>query len=545
MAGCRQDVLSADYIAPNSVTGHIAWRLQRSGTWTHWRYKVFSSFNRKIVGIFIMDRYKLFINNEWVEPNSDDWFETLEPFTGDPWALIPKGDAHDVDLAAKAAEAALHGPWSEMSASDRGRSLIRLAEVIEANAERLGDIESRDNGKVKSEVTGQIRYVAKYFYYYGGLADKVESAVVPMDKPGVFNYTRYEPMGVVGTITPWNSSLLLTSWKVAPALAAGNTVVCKPSEYTSASLLELAGLVAEAGLPAGVLNVVTGYGADVGEALVEHPLVPRIAFTGGDGGGRKVNEIGARHMKKVTLELGGKSPNIIFDDADIGKACNGVIRGIFSAGGQTCMAGSRVLLQETIYDEVVERLKAITSNAKAGDPSKPDVQIGPIATRPQFDKIMNYIDIAKEEGAKCLTGGRALEGPGYGCGQIVEPTIFVDVDNSMRIAQEEVFGPVLAILKFRDEEEAIRIANDIRFGLAAGIWTQSLRRALKMTERIKAGTVWVNNYRSTSYTTPFGGYKDSGLGREGGIEAIKDYLEVKSVWLSADLDMPDPFIRNY
>lgn len=490
-------------------------------------------------------RYELFINNQWVKPSANDWFESEEPFSGEPWALIPKGNAADVDRAVRAAAEALEGPWGSMSASDRGRCLIRLAEVIDANADHLGDIESRDNGKVKSEVSGQIRYVAKYFYYYGGLADKIQSSVIPMDKPGVFNYTRYEPMGVVGTITPWNSSLLLTSWKVAPALAAGNTVVCKPSEFTSASLLELAKLVKEAELPPGVFNVVTGYGADVGAALVKHPLVPRIAFTGGDAGGRKVNELGARHMKRVSLELGGKSPNIVFDDADIKKACNGVIRGIFSAGGQTCMAGSRLLVQESIYDQVIERLHEITSKAKAGNPSEPGVQIGPIATRPQFEKVMSYIDVAKREGAKCLTGGRALDGPGFGCGQIVEPTIFVDVVNSMRIAQEEVFGPVLAVIRFRDEEDAIRIANDIRFGLAAGVWTQSLRRALKMSERIKAGTVWVNNYRSTSYTTPFGGYKDSGIGREGGMEAIKDYLEVKSVWVSADLDMPDPFIRNY
>lgn len=491
------------------------------------------------------EKYGLFINNEFVEPRSGKWFETLDPFSGEPWALIPQANAEDVDAAVRAADVAMRGPWGSMSASDRGMLLYRLGALIEAKAERLTEVESRDNGKLQSEVSGQVRYMAKYFYYYGGLADKIQSAVIPMDKPKVFNYTRYEPIGVVATITPWNSSLLLTAWKVAPALAAGNTVVAKPSEFTSASLLELARLFVEAGFPAGVFNVITGFGKEAGEPLVTHPLVPRIAFTGGDDGGRKVNELGAKHFKRVSLELGGKSPNIVFDDADLDKAAKGVITGIFSAGGQTCMAGSRLLLQESIHDEFVERLLAITRNAKVGDPSKPGIQVGPVATRPQFEKVMHYINIAKEEGARCITGGRAPQGREYGCGQIVEPTIFVDVDNSMRIAQEEVFGPVLAVLKFKDEEDALRIGNDIRFGLAAGVWTQSLKRAMYMSEKLRAGTVWVNNYRSTSYTTPFGGFKDSGIGREGGIDAVKEYLETKSVWISTDLDMPDPFIRKY
>jgi aldehyde dehydrogenase (NAD+) len=490
-------------------------------------------------------KYNLFINNEWVEPRSGKWFESHEPFSGDAWALIPEANAEDVDAAVRAADQAMRGPWSRMSASDRGMLMHRLGELIDANAEKIAYVESRDNGKVLSEVLGQVHYLAKYFYYYGGLADKIQSAVIPMDKPKVFNYTRYEPIGVVGTITPWNSSLLLTAWKLCPALAAGNAVVSKPSEFTSASLLELAALFAEAGFPPGVFNVITGFGKEAGEPLVTHPLVPRIAFTGGDEGGRKVNELGAKHFKRVSLELGGKSPNIVFDDADLEKAANGVITGIFSAGGQTCMAGSRLLLQERIHDEFVERLTSITRKAKAGNPASPGIQIGPVATRPQFEKVMRYIDIAKAEGARCVAGGRAPQGPEYGCGQIVEPTIFVDVDNSMRIAQEEVFGPVLAVLKFKDEEDAVRIANDIRFGLAAGVWTQSLRRAMTMTERLRAGTVWVNNYRSTSYTTPFGGYKDSGIGREGGVDAVKEYLETKSVWISTDLDMPDPFIRKY
>jgi len=310
-------------------------------------------------------------------------------------------------------------------------------------------------------------------------------------------------------------------------------------------MFHFAKLFEKAGFPAGVFNVVTGFGNEVGEPLVTHPKVPRIAFTGGDEGGRRVNVLAAAHFKRVSLELGGKSPNIIFDDANLDRAANGVITGIFSAGGQTCMAGSRLLVQESIHDEFVEKLRSITANAKLGDPARPDVQVGPVATRPQYDKVMQYIQIARDEGARCLTGGNSPQGPEYGAGQFVEPTIFVDVNNQMRIAQEEVFGPVLAVIKFKDEEDAVRIGNDIRFGLAAGVWTQSLHRAMLMSERLRAGTVWINNYRSTSYTTPFGGYKDSGIGREGGVEAVKEYLETKSVWMSSDLDMPDPFVRKY
>ena len=492
-----------------------------------------------------MERYRLFIGNEWLDPQSNDWFETLDPFSGEAWAQIPRANAADVDRAVAAAKAALTGAWGAISPTERGMRLHRIAELIDEHAAGLAEIEARDNGKLLSEVMGQVKYVAKYFYYYAGLADKIEGSVIPIDKPKVFNYTRYEPMGVVATITPWNSSLLLTAWKIAPALCAGNTVVCKPSEYTSASLLELAKIMLQAELPPGVFNVVTGFGADAGEPLIRHPNVARVAFTGGDVGGKAVARAAAETLKPVTLELGGKSPNIVFDDAELDKAVNGVITGIFSAGGQTCMAGSRLLLQDSIHDIFVEKLLAVTSRAKAGDPRKPGIQVGPVATKPQFDKVMHYIEVAKAEGARCIAGGRALTGPEYGAGQIVEPTIFADVTNDMRIAQEEVFGPVLAVIRFKDEEDAIRIGNDIRFGLAAGVWTTNLRRAMLMSEKLKAGTVWINNYRSTSFTTPFGGYKDSGFGREGGVDAVKEYMQTKSVWISTDLEMPDPFIRKY
>lgn len=492
-----------------------------------------------------MDQYQLFINNQWVEPDSGSYFDALDPFSGAPWARVPLGNARDVDRACRAAEAAFHGPWSRLSATERGMLLVRLAQLIEQNAEALAAAESRDNGKLLGEVLGQVRYTAKYFHYYGGLADKIQGAVVPIDKPKVFNYTRYEPVGVVATITPWNSSLLLTAWKVAPALCAGNTIVAKPSEHTSVSMFLLARLFEQAGFPAGVFNVVTGMGKDVGEPLVAHPAVGVVAFTGGDEGGRRVAVQAAQHLKRCTLELGGKSPNIVFDDADLGNAANGVVTGIFSAGGQTCMAGSRLLLQEGIHDRFVARLLEICKDARLGNPTEPGVQMGPVATRPQFDKVMDYIAIAKAEGAHCVQGGRSRSGPGYGAGQFVEPTIFTGVHNGMRIAQEEVFGPVLSVIPFKDEADAVRIGNDIRFGLAAGVWTQSLHRAMFMSERLRAGTVWVNNYRSTSFTTPFGGFKNSGLGREGGVEAVKEFLEVKSVWISSDLQMPDPFIRKY
>jgi len=489
-----------------------------------------------------MTRYQLFINNEWVDPQAGQWFDSHDPFSGEAWAQIPRGDANDVNRAVEAAAAAFEaGPWRSMSATQRGRLMCRLASLIERDAEQLARVECLDNGKTYKEVLGQIKYVAQYFYYYGGLADKIEGAVVPNDKPGVFTYVKYQPVGVVACITPWNSSLSITAWKATPALCAGNTLVCKPSEFTSASLFELAKLVAEAGFPPGVFNIVTGMGAEVGDPLVRHPQVRHVSFTGGDEAGRKIYVAAAEGLKRVTLELGGKSPNIVFDDADLDRAVNGALGGIYSAAGQTCVAGSRLLLQDSIHDEFVERLLEKTKHAKLGPPTDSSTEMGPVATRPQFEKILRYIEIAKGEGARCVSGGRSLSGPNYGCGQFIEPTVFVDVRNDMRIAQEEVFGPVLAVLRFKDEEDAIRIANDIRFGLAAGVWTRSLHRAMLMADCIKAGTVWVNNYRSSSFTTPLGGVKDSGIGREGGMEAVKEFMESKSVWISSDLPMSSPF----
>jgi aldehyde dehydrogenase (NAD+) len=456
--------------------------------------------------------------------------------------MIARGDARDVDAAVASAKAAGEGAWSQLTPSARGKLLRRFADLVIENADRLAKIEMTDNGKLAAEVVAQVKYMGEYFHYYAGLADKIESHVIPTDKAGVFAYTRYEPKGVIAIITPWNSPLTLTSWKLAPALAAGCTAVVKPSEFTSASMIEMAALFIEAGFPPGVVNAVTGFGQEVGEPLVTHPDVAHVGFTGGDAAGRRIYALAASHLKTVTLELGGKSPNIVFDDADLDNAVKGVVSGIFAATGQTCQAGSRLLVQDTIHDEFVQRLIDFVKTAKIGDPSQLDTQIGPVATRPQFDKIMGYIEIAKAEGATCVYGGNAL--PNIGAGQFVEPTIFTNVTNDMRIAQEEVFGPVLSVIKFKDEDEAIRIGNDVIFGLAGAVWTQNLKRAMKMTEKLKAGTVWVNNYRATSFTSPFGGFKQSGIGRESGSEAIKEYLETKCVWISSDLNVPNPFIRR-
>lgn len=490
-----------------------------------------------------LPKYENYIDGAVVPPSSQQYFPTDNPFSGQPWALIARGNQADVDAAVAAADRAFNsGAWPALSATQRGHMLWRLGDLIIANAERLAEIERRDNGKLATEVTAQVRYMGDYFKYYAGLADKVQSAVIPTDKKGVLTYTKFEAKGVVAIITPWNSPLTLTSWKLAPALAAGCTVVIKPSEFTSASMLEFAELFAQAGFPPGVVNVVTGFGQEVGEPLVTHPLVAHIGFTGGDAAGRKIYELAARNLKTVTLELGGKSPNIVFDDADLEQAVKGVVSGIFAASGQSCQAGSRLLVQENIHDRFVDMLVDFVSKAKMGDPSELDTQIGPIATRPQFEKVLSYIQIAKDEGATCVLGGKP--NTDLGAGMFVEPTIFTGVHNRMRIAQEEVFGPVLSVIPFKDEADAIRIGNDVQFGLAAAVWTRSLHRAMLVTDKIKAGTIWVNNYRATSFTSPFGGFKDSGIGRESGTEAIKEYLDTKCVWISTDLDVPNPFVRR-
>jgi acyl-CoA reductase-like NAD-dependent aldehyde dehydrogenase len=488
-------------------------------------------------------RYKMFIGGEWADAASGACFESHNPYTGKPWALIPRAGREDVDRAVRAAHKAFtEGEWPRLTATQRGALLRKLADLIGPQAKQLAEIEVRDNGKLISEMGAQTAYMAQWYYYYGGLADKVEGAVLPTDKPDVFNYTRYEPLGVVAALVPWNSPLLLTAWKLAPALAAGNTVVLKPSEFTSASLLEFMKLVEQAGFPPGVVNVVTGFGPETGAPLVEHPLVAKITFTGSDATGQKIYESAAKGLKRVSMELGGKSPNIVFADADLDNAVKGAISGIFAATGQTCIAGSRLLVQRSIHDAFVEKLVAFAKSAKMGDPMRTDTQVGPITTPPQYEKVLKYIDIARGEGATAALGG--AKATDFGEGWFVQPTIFTGVKNSMRIAQEEVFGPVLSVIPFEDDEEAVAIGNDVVYGLAAGVWTRDIKRALTLSNRLHAGTVWVNTYRAVSFMSPFGGYKRSGIGRESGQEMIKEYLQTKSVWISTASEVPNPFVMR-
>jgi aldehyde dehydrogenase (NAD+) len=489
-----------------------------------------------------MKTYDLFINGQSVPPQTKKYFDSFNPFSGQVWAKIAQATAQDVDDAVQVAHHAFsEGPWSTMTATQRGLLMHKLGDLIARDAKELATIEVQDNGKLFAEMFGQLNYVPQWFYYYGGLADKIEGNVIPLDKKGFFSFTRKEPLGVVAVITPWNSPIMLTAWKIAPALAAGCTVVIKPSEFTSASILHFVKLFEEAGFPPGVVNVITGFGNEAGTALVEHPLTKKITFTGSDSTGKIINQQAAKFLKHVSLELGGKSPNIIFADANLDDAVNGAVSGIFAATGQTCIAGSRLLVQDSIYDELVQKLVTLSKTAKMGDPMSSDTQIGPVTTRPQYEKILSYIDIAKNEGAKLLMGGEVATRPECGNGWFIEPTIFGDVNNKMRIAQEEVFGPVLSIIRFKDEAEAIQIANDSRFGLGAGVWTSDIGRAFRMSEKIKSGTVWVNTYRAVSFMAPFGGFKESGLGRENGIEAIQSYLETKCVWINTGAASANPF----
>ena len=492
-----------------------------------------------------MKVYQHYINGAWVEPVNREYFDTENPYTGEVWAKIARGSAADADVAIKAAKEAFeNSEWADMRPTNRGKLLVRLAAIIERETDRLGELEVRDNGKLIAEMSAQAKYLAEWYRYYGGLADKVEGAVLPSDRPGIFNFTRYEPLGVVGMITAWNSPLLLLAWKLAPALAAGNTAVIKPSEFTSVSTLELMDLVKEAGFPNGVVNCITGYGLEVGAPMVEHLDLAKVAFTGSDFAGQKIYETAAKKIMPVTLELGGKSPNIVFEDADFEAAVMGAISGIFAATGQTCIAGSRLLVQRSIHDKFVQRLVEVARAAKIGDPMLNETHVGPVTTQPQYEKILHYINVAREEGATCVLGGKPYTGVNAKGNRFIEPTIFTDVSNDMRIAQEEVFGPILSVIPFDTEEDAIRIGNDIVFGLAAGVWTSDIGRALKMSEKLKAGTVWVNTYRAVSFMAPFGGFKRSGQGRESGQEAIKEFMQVKSVWIAQKTSAANPFIMQ-
>ena len=477
----------------------------------------------------------------WFPSSDGGVLPCSNPFTGEVWADVPVATPADVDAAVEAARRAFEeGPWSRTTPAQRAEALRRLGDVIIDHAKELADVQVRENGKLIREVADQATALAKHCYYFAGVAEAPIGQTLAVSIPGMEAYTVSEPVGVVAAITPWNSPLMLLMFKLAPALAAGCTVVIKPSEVTPVSTLVFARLIEAAGIPDGVVNVVTG-GGDVGAALVAHPGVDKISFTGSTAVGKQIAQRAAARVARVSLELGGKSPNIVFPDADFDAALSGVVAGIFAATGQTCLAGSRVLVHEAIYDEFAARLAARASQIKLGDPSDPASEMGTLASDAQYQKVLRYIEIAKAEGAVLATGGRRPEDPALAKGLFVEPTVFTEVTNDMRVAREEIFGPVAALIRFRDEDDAVRIANDTPFGLAAGVWTRDLALAHRMSRRLRAGTIWVNNYRRVNYIAPFGGYGESGIGRENGPQAIDEYLEVKTVWINVGAAIADPF----
>jgi aldehyde dehydrogenase (NAD+) len=485
--------------------------------------------------------YKMLVGGEWVDATSGKTFESINPYTGRVWATAPEAEEEDVGRAVRAARRAFdEGPWGRMTGTERGRLLRRFADLLAENAERIALVESTDNGKLLREMGGQLKALPEWYYYFAGAADKIQGETIPSDKPNFFVYTRREPVGVVGAILPWNSPLLLLTFKLAPALAAGCTFVMKTAEQTPASSLELGRLFEEAGFPPGVFNVVTG-GAATGRALVRHPGVDKVAFTGSTETGISIMKDAADHLARVTLELGGKSPNIVFDDAYPEAAANGAVSGIFAATGQTCIAGSRLFVHEAMHDELVERLVQKAASIKLGNPLEMETEMGPVAFKEQLDKVMGYIRSGKEGGARVAYGGEVPRAPELQNGYFVEPTVLTGVSNDMKVAREEIFGPVLSVIPFRDEEEAIRQANDTRYGLAAGVWTKDLQRAHRVAHALKVGTVWINSYRTVSFNAPFGGYKMSGIGRENGLEVLKEYTNVKSVWVELSGETRDPF----
>lgn len=469
--------------------------------------------------------------------------DSIDPTTGETWARVPDASAADVNAAVAAARAAFRDPaWAGLTASARGRLLLRLADLVEAHAGELAWTETRDNGKLLRETGAQAQALSRWYRFFGGLADKIDGSVPPIDFPSVINFTVREPVGVVAAIAPWNSPLLLATWKLAPALAAGNTVVAKPSEYTSASLLELAELFAEAGFPPGVLNVVTGTGAGAGAALTSHPDIDHIAFTGGSETARAIGRAAAGTLTPATFELGGKSANIVFADADLDAAEAGVLAGIFAASGQTCIAGSRLLVQREIADAFVARITRRTADIRLGDPTAADTQMGPAATPAQLGRIVSMVEDAVAAGAHVAAGGGRPHEDRLGRGLFYAPTVLTGLDPGSEIAQREVFGPVLSVLVFEDEADAIAIANGTDFALAAGVWTRDVKRAHRTARAVDAGTVWINTYRAVSPLSPFGGSGLSGYGRENGVEAINAYTKTKSVWIELSEEVQDPFV---
>lgn len=490
-----------------------------------------------------IERYSMLIDGAWVDASDGALFDSVNPANGKVWSQVPEATADDVNRAVEAAHRAFTtGPWASMTPTERGKCLRRLAELLADQSEELGRIESIDTGKMLKETKWQAKYIAEFFQFYAGCADKISGETLPIDKPDMFVFTKREPLGVVAAVVPWNSQLFLVAVKIGPALAAGNTVVLKASEHASAAMLAFGRLIEEAGFPPGVVNIVTGHGDPCGKVLTSHPLVARISFTGGPGAARHVLENSKNNFAEVSLELGGKSPFIVFDDANIESAVNASIAGIFGATGQSCVAGSRLYLHDDIADEFLDRMTALAKEIRIGDPLADETQMGPLCTTGQRDTIETEIAHAVSEGAEVLTGGKRPDGMD---GLFFEPTILACPRQDLRIVDTELFGPVLCVQRFKTEEDVIALANDTEHGLAAGIFTRDSARSLRMANAVRAGIVWVNTYRVVSPIAEFGGVKGSGYGRESGFQAMYDYTRPKTIWMNtSDEPMANPFVMR-
>ena len=481
---------------------------------------------------------RLFIGGEFVDALDGARFETLNPHDGSVLANVAEAGVADVDRAVESAAAAFPA-WSGLQASVRGRLLLKLADTIEAAADELATIESLDTGHpIRDSRNLDVMRTAATFRYFGGMADKVQGDVIPVE-PGFLNYVLREPLGVVGQIVPWNFPLMFCSWKMGPALAAGNTVVLKPAGLTPLSSLRIAELMAEVGFPPGVVNIVPGRGRVAGERLASHPDVRKIAFTGSTATGRRIVELSASNVKRVQLELGGKGANIVFADANLEAAVGGSAFAIFHNQGQACIAGSRLILHESIADDFIAHFVALAETIRLGDPLDPSTELGPLTSAGHRDRVLSYVDVAREEGGEVLTGGTAPDDPALAGGYYLRPTV-VRADPASRVCREEVFGPFVTISTFRSDEEAIRIANDVEYGLGGGLWTRDLARAHLLARQIRSGMVWINSYKRVNPGSPFGGTGLSGYGREMGFEVIREYTESKSVWVNVDAAIP-PF----